>query len=113
MKIIDIKATPVTVPAEAPWRWSLGVETGTTRTVIELTTDEGIVGIGETYGGSGSIQAIGIAKPLILGLDPLEVGVLQHRLGVFRVGYETSVPAAVRAGIEMACLDAAGKAIGR
>jgi glucarate dehydratase len=113
MKIVDIKATPVTVPAEAPWRWSLGVETGTTRTVIELMTDEGIVGIGETYGGGGSLQAIEIAKPLIIGLDPLEVGLLQHRLGVFRVGYETSVPAAVRAGLEMACLDAAGKATGR
>jgi glucarate dehydratase len=32
---------------------------------------------------------------------------------VFRIGYETSVPAVVRAGIEMAFLDAAGKALNR
>jgi glucarate dehydratase len=113
MKIVDIKATPVTVPAEAPWRWSMGVETGTTRTIIELMTDEGIVGIGETYGGARTLEALNVAKPFIVGFDPLETGVLQHRLGVFCVGYEMNVPPLVRAGIEMACLDAAGKALHR
>jgi glucarate dehydratase len=113
VKVVDLKGTPVTVPAEAPWRWSMGVEKGTTRTIIELTTDEGIVGIGETYGGSATLLALETAKPFVLGIDPLETGVLQHRLGVFSIGYETSVPPIVRAGIETACLDAAGKALGR
>ncbi len=113
MKIIDIEITPVTIPMEAPLRWSMGIETGTTRGIIKVTTDEGIVGIGETYGGNAVEHAIAVAKPFVLGLDPLETGVLQHRLGVFRIGYETSVPAVVRAGIEMACLDAAGKALNR
>jgi glucarate dehydratase len=113
MKIVDLRATPVTVPAEAPWRWSMGIETGTTRTIIELVTDEGIVGIGETYGGARTLDALNVAKPFIVGLDPLETGVLQHRLGVFCIGYEMSVPPIVRGGIEMACLDAAGKALGR
>jgi glucarate dehydratase len=113
MKIVDLRATPVTVPAEAPWRWSMGIETGTTRTIIELITDEGIVGVGETYGGARTIEALEIAKPFIIGLDPLETGLLQHRLGVFCIGYEMSVPPLVRAVIEMACLDAAGKALGR
>jgi glucarate dehydratase len=54
-----------------------------------------------------------VAKPFVLGLDPLETAVLHHKLSVFRIGYETSVPAIVRAGIEMACLDAAGKALNR
>jgi glucarate dehydratase len=113
MKIVDLRATPVTVPAEAPWRWSMGVEMGTTRTIIELITDEDIVGIGETYGGAGTLHALEVAKPFVIGLDPLETGVLQHRLGVFNTGYETNVPPIVRGGLEMACLDAAGKALGR
>ena len=113
MKIVDLRATPVTVPAEAPWRWSMGIETGTTRTIIELITDEGIVGLGETYGGVRTVEALEIAKPFLVGLDPLETGLLQHRLGVFCIGYEMSVPPLVRGGIEMACLDAAGKALGR
>jgi glucarate dehydratase len=111
MKVIDIKITPVTVPMEAPLRWSMGVETGTTRGIIQVMTDEGITGIGETYGGNAVEHAIATAKPYIIGLNPLETGVLQHRLGVFRIGYETAVPAVVRAGIEMAFLDAAGKAL--
>jgi glucarate dehydratase len=51
MKVVDIKITPVTVPVEAPLRWSMGVETGTTRGIVQVITDEGIIGIGETYGG--------------------------------------------------------------
>ena len=113
MKIVDIVTTPVTVPAEAPWRWSMGVETGTTRTIIELVTDEGITGIGETYGGVQTVEALRTAEPFVRGLDPLETGVLQDRLGVFNTGYETTVPPVARAGIEMACLDAAGKALER
>ncbi len=113
MKVVDLRGIPVTVPAVAPWRWSMGIETGTTRTIIELVTDEGIIGIGETYGGSATVHALEVAKPFVLGLDPLETGVLQHRLGVFSIGYETTVPATVRAGIETACLDAAGKALGK
>lgn len=113
MKIVDLRATPVTVPAEAPWRWSMGIETGTTRTIIELITDDGIVGIGETYGGAATLRALNVARPLVMGLDPLETGLLQYRLGVFNTGYETTVPPLVRAGLEMAAMDAAGKALGR
>jgi glucarate dehydratase len=113
VRIVGLKATPVTVPAEAPWRWSMGIETGTTRTIIELETDEGITGIGETYGGARTVEALKVAEPFIVGLDPLETGVLQHRLGVFCIGYEMSVPPLVRGGIEMACLDSAGKSMGR
>ena len=101
MKVTGIKVTPVTVPMEAPLRWSMGVETGTTRAIIEVITDEGITGIGETYGGNAVEHAIEAAKPYVLGLDPLEVGILNHRLSVFCIGYETAVPAIVRAGIEM------------
>ena len=111
MKVVDIKITPVTVPVEAPLRWSMGVETGTTRGIVQVITDEGIIGIGETYGGNAVEHAIEVARPFVLGLEPLDIGVLLHRLGVFRIGYETAVPAVVRAGIEMAFLDAAGKAL--
>lgn len=111
MKITDIKITPVTVPMVAPLRWSMGVETGTTRGIIQVFTDEGIIGIGETYGGNAVQHALELAKPFLIGLDPLETGVLMHRLNVFCISYESAVPPVVRAGIEMACLDAAGKAL--
>src|SRR5580658_8993336 len=112
MKIVDLRITSVNVPFEATLRWACGVETGTTRGIIEVVTEDGIVGLGETYGGAGIEHAIETARPFVIGLDALDVGKLMHRFAVFCIGYETSVPAVVRAGIEMACLDAAGKSLG-
>jgi glucarate dehydratase len=113
MKITDIIGTPVTIPMEAPLRWSMGVETGTTRTIIRLRTDQGLIGIGETYGGDNTVHALAFAKPFVVGMDPMEVRKLINKLQSFRVSYESHLSAHVIAGIEMACWDVAGKALNR
>jgi glucarate dehydratase len=110
MKITDISATPVTVPMEAPLRWSMGIETGTTRSIIRLKIDEGLVGIGETYGGEATLQAIEFAKPFIIGMNPMETKLIVSKLQSFRISYESHLSPHVIAGIEMACWDVAGKA---
>ena len=51
MRIVKLKATPVYVPLKHPLRWSFGVETGMTRVIVEMTTDDGLVGLGESNGG--------------------------------------------------------------
>ena len=113
MKIVDLRITSVNVPVRSHvLRWACGVETGTTRGIIEVVTEDGIVGLGETYGGAGIEHAIETARPFVIGLDALDIGKLMHRFAVFCIGYETPVPTVVRAGIEMACLDAAGKSLG-
>ena len=58
MKITKVVSTPVHVPMDAPLRWSMGVETGTTRTIVEVHTDEGIVDLGETYGGDSTCARV-------------------------------------------------------
>lgn len=113
MRIVDLRVTSVNVGFEATLRWACGVETGTTRGIIEVITEDGIVGLGETYGGPAVEHAIETARPFVIGLDALEIGVLMRRFAVFCIGYETAIPAIVRAGIEMACLDAAGKSLGQ
>jgi glucarate dehydratase len=113
MKIVDCKLTPVTVPMEAPLRWSLGVEPGTTRTIVELFTDEGIVGLGETYGGASTVHALEFAKGLVKGADPFEIDKLLKKLYVFCISYETFLAPHVLAGLEMACWDIMGKALKR
>ncbi len=113
MKIVDTKTTTVTVPMEAPLRWSLGVETGTTRTILEVFTDEGIVGLGETYGGEVTVRALQFARPMIVGSDPFEIDRLLKKLQVFCISYETFVPPYVVAAIDMACWDIMGKALNR
>lgn len=115
MEIVDVQVTPVHVRMEAPLLWSMGVETGTTRTIVELVTDEGIVGIGETYGGATTAAAILAAKDLFIGSDPMEIQRLISRFEVFRVTSEQMAQAAtmkyVAAGVEMAVWDLIGKAL--
>jgi glucarate dehydratase len=113
MKIVDLKTTPVTVPMEAPLRWSLGVERGTTRTILEVNTDEGIVGLGETYGGAATAGALQSVKEFVVGTDPFEFEKTLRRLQVFCISYETFIAPHVTAALDMACLDIMGKALQR
>jgi glucarate dehydratase len=113
MKIVDLKTTSVTVPMEAPLRWSLGVERGTTRTILEVITDEGIRGLGETYGGSSTARALESLREMVLGTDPFEYEKTLKRLQVFCISYETFIAPHVTAALDMACLDIMGKALNR
>src|SRR5579864_1328051 len=113
MKIIDIRATPVYVPMRHPLRWSLGVELGMTRVIVELLTDEGLIGLGESNGGADLARAVQECRPLLIGLDPLEVSRLAKRFAIYRITSEQMARAAqfklAGAAIEMACWDLVGK----
>ncbi|PSO06408.1 hypothetical protein B9Q04_16200 [Candidatus Marsarchaeota G2 archaeon BE_D] len=115
MKIVDVKAVPVTVPMEAPLRWSMGVEKGTTRTIVKIFLDNGVIGLGETYGGMGTASVITEkCKPLLIGEDPTEIGKIVGKFRpYFEIPYETSIPPHVFAGVEIACWDALGKCLDR
>ena len=76
MKITDIETVVVTVPLIAPIRVSQGVVPGSTRTVIKVHTDEKVVGVGETVGGS-----CGRAGGLLGGPWPTRFGPCVLRVG--------------------------------
>ena len=58
MRIADIRATPVTVPLEAPLRHANGCHWGRfVRTIVEVETDNGLIGLGEMGGGGESAEA--------------------------------------------------------
>lgn len=115
MKITRVEATPVLVPLKQPLRWSFGTELSTVRTIIQLHTDEGIVGIGETRGGAAVAAAVRSARALYEGVDPLEVSRIAKRFAFYRVTSEQlDLIGAMKlagAGVEMACWDAIGKAL--
>lgn len=114
MKIKELKVTPVTVPLEAPLRWSMGVETGTTRCVIEIKSDTGETGIGETYGGNETAAKILAFKDLLIGEDPFEFNKIYNKfVNYFRIPYEASFPVHAYAGIEIALLDLVGKELNK
>jgi len=113
MKVTGFKATPVLVPMTAPLRWSMGVETGTVRTVLELFTDDGLIGLGETYGGQEIAGRFEDVKQFFLGARPVEVQKVAAKFEVFRTTSEQSYLTIqlryVAAALEMAFWDLLGK----
>ncbi len=112
MKITDLRATTVTVPLEAPLRHSNGAHWGRfVRTIVELDTDEGIVGLGEMGGGGhGAELAFEGLKPYLLGHNPFEVEALRFKIANPTASlYNNRVQ--MLAAIEFACLDICGKAL--
>lgn len=110
MKIVDLKTRTVAISLNAQLRHNTGVHPGYfLRTVLEVVTDEGIVGLGEVGGGDqrGALQKL---KPRILGLDPFHLETIKMK--VLRSIYYLS-NARLYAAIEMACLDIQGKALNR
>ena len=110
MKIMDLKTRTVAIPVNSQVRHNTGVHPGYfLRTVLELITDEGIVGLGEVGGGDqrGALQKL---KPRIVGLDPFHLEIIKQK--VLRSIYYLS-NARLYAAIEMACLDIQGKVLGR
>ncbi|MGV3550756.1 mandelate racemase/muconate lactonizing enzyme family protein [Rhizobium sp.] len=114
MKIAAIRATPVNIPFIAPYRFSYGSIASLTKTVIELETDQGVVGLGECADGDRSADVIA-AEGKLIGLDIRDIAAAE-RLIVPGMRYTPwgNVTAARRVfgGIEMAMWDARGKAEG-
>jgi glucarate dehydratase len=110
MKIVDLKVRTVAIPLTCQLRHNTGVHPGYfLRTILELVTDEGLVGLGEVGGGDqrGALLRL---KPRIVGLDPFHLETI--KLKVLRSIYYLS-NARLYAAIEMACLDIIGKATNR
>jgi glucarate dehydratase len=113
MKIVDIKATTVAVPLEAPIRHANGAHWGRfVRTIVEVVTDEGIVGLGEMGGGGESAEgAVRGLLPHLKGHDPLQLEQLRWKIMNPTASlYNNRMQ--VHAALEMACMDAAGKYLG-
>ena len=100
-----------------PLRWSFGVEPGLTRVIVEVLTDEGLVGLGESNGGGDLASTIADCQPLFVGLDPLEVGRIAKRFAIYRLTSEQGARAILLkmagAAIEMACWDLVGKILNK
>ena len=60
MKIRSVTATPVNIPLRAPYRFSYGSTASLTKTVIEVLTDDGVVGLGECADGDRAAEAFNV-----------------------------------------------------
>ncbi len=118
MKIIAIRAYQVDLPLkEGRYSWSNGnfVEVFDS-TVVEVETDAGITGYGESCPlGSAYLPAYaagvrsGLAEiaPKVIGMDPRALSVLNRHMDAVLRGHPY-----VKSAIDMACWDILGKATG-
>ncbi|MFO0908741.1 MAG: enolase C-terminal domain-like protein [Isosphaeraceae bacterium] len=104
-RITGLTITPVALP-DPPLLFAGGCHGPYfLRNIIELTTDAGIVGLGETSGGASVTRKLEQARSIVLGQSVFAYRAMARALA--------GLSPAVYAGIEIACLDAAGKATGR
>lgn len=113
MKICDVRATTVTVPLEAPLRHANGCHWGRfVRTIVEVETDNGIVGLGEMGGGGESAEAVFRAmKEYLVGHDPARLEEMRFRIANPTASLYNN-RTQVLAALEFACLDILGQAWG-
>jgi glucarate dehydratase len=110
MKIKDIRATPVTVPLEAPLRHANGAHWGRfVRTIVEVETDEGIVGLGEMGGGGESaVAAFQGLKSYLIGHDPTRLEEMRFLIANPTASLYNN-RTQILAALEFACLDIMGQ----
>jgi glucarate dehydratase len=113
MKIADIRATTVTVPLEAPLRHANGCHWGRfVRTIVEVETDNGIIGLGEMGGGGESAEAVFRAmKAYLVGRDPARVEEMRFLIANPTASLYNNRTQAL-AALEFACLDILGQTWG-
>jgi glucarate dehydratase len=113
MQIRDIRATTVTVPLEAPLRHANGCHWGRfVRTLVEVETDNGLIGLGEMGGGGESAEAVfGAMKPCLVGHDPARLEEMRFLIANPTASLYNN-RTQVLAALEFACLDILGQAWG-
>ena len=113
MKITRIRPTTVSVPLRAPLRHANGCHWGRfVRTIIEVETDTGLVGLGEMGGGGESTEAAfrGLESYLI-GHDPSQLEEMRFKIANPTASLYNN-RTQMLAALEFACLDIIGQAWG-
>ena len=110
MRITDLRATTVTVPLEAPLRHANGCHWGRfVRTIVEVETDEGLIGLGEMGGGGESAEAAFRAlRSYLVGRDPARLEELRFLISNPTASLYNN-RTQILAAIEFACLDILGQ----
>ncbi|HEX6223392.1 MAG TPA: enolase C-terminal domain-like protein [Chryseolinea sp.] len=126
MKIKDLRIHSIAI-ADPPLRSSYGLHAPyALRTIIELESEDGVVGINETYGGESPAAALRAVRSRVIGANAFRItGTInpamekfqsngQDRSQTFLVPGENPLDETTRtyAAIEVACLDLIGKSIG-
>jgi muconate cycloisomerase len=116
MKIAAIKTTPLALAYREPYHWAGRVDYAAAVVLVEVETDNGLVGIGESvaaFPAEGTVAALQGVAPLFIGEPVFDIERLVT--GARHLGSFNHTPWSanfVLAGLEMALWDILGKAAG-
>lgn len=121
MKITNVQCHRVTIPYRSPYRMAPGETRHKKQIIVLVETDEGITGVGETgvtliERGGETQEALYVTikkyfTPLLIGMDPFDIGLVIDRLEGFNQGRTGFLCA--KAAIDTALYDIMGKAVNR
>jgi muconate cycloisomerase len=115
--ITGLRLTPLFLTFKEPYHWAGRVDHGSPVVLVEVETDAGITGVGESVSSlaaEGTVAALRCVEPLFVGRPVHDVARLVHEarhLGSFN--HLPWYADFVLAGVEMALWDAIGKAAGQ
>ncbi len=116
MRIMQIDTTPLWLHFKEPYHWAGRVDYGSAVVLVEVTTDEGLIGVGESTApmpAESTLAALSAVTPLFIGEPVFDIERLctQARfLGSFN--HTPRFANLTLAGLEMALWDILGKAAG-
>jgi L-alanine-DL-glutamate epimerase-like enolase superfamily enzyme len=117
MKISSVELTPVSVPFHEPETWLWGQRRGISNVIVQLHTDNGLIGLGEAVGfPSTQVVLVALAEmvPLLKGRDPHHVERITRLLYARRGWHHyRHVGNGAIAGVEMALWDLIAKTTGQ
>ena len=110
MKITSVATHVLEAPIVDKFYYSQGYYPSRTCVLLEVRTDDGLVGWGQASGAPAVVPAMVERQyaPLVIGRDPRDWRALWYRIGGLRGGHY-----GVISGLEVALLDLAGKAAGQ
>lgn len=117
MKMTEIRLHPLALAFRQPYHWAGRVDLGAVNVLVEVATDAGLVGIGETTAGrpvEAMTETLEGVSPLFVGESPFDIERLVSRarfLGGF--SHNARFANLALSGIEMALWDLIGQACGR
>nr|WP_245688409.1 mandelate racemase/muconate lactonizing enzyme family protein [Vibrio sonorensis] len=118
MKIIDVIPHAISVPLDNPFYFSQGWAKIRSAVIVEIVTDEGIIGYGESlcHGLQSPMIATSIIehsyRPLLIGRDPFDVECLWEEMyNLSRPFGQSGATVNAASGVDIALWDILGKAL--
>jgi D-galactarolactone cycloisomerase len=112
MKIVDVRTTTLSYRCDPPYGSAGGMQAARGALLVEVETDDGVIGIGEAGVGGGSTAHVieRQLKPLLVGEDPLLIeGLWQRMFARTRQYGRRGLVLNALSGIDIALWDIAGK----